>query len=128
MKNLKQTYIQQRQDYAASIKAKMCLLLRWDEMQFAEYQYANGIAYLMWFLPCDEYAREQLLRSRLYWNWFKNIWTTNDAVMIEDPLFLAMDMSNRLKDYEWLHCPRALVQDRKPNAVVLQSIKKKYSI
>ena len=111
-------------DAADRLKQQICKLLQWDEMQYAEFQYQNGIAYLMWYLPCDEYAREQLLRSRLYWNWFKNQWNNDDYVFNTTSGIGLVSINQRLIIYEDLHNPQALAIEVKPNSIVLSSIKK----
>ena len=104
-------------------------MLNWTEMQFAEYQYQNGIAYLMWYLPCDEWARQQLERSKLYWNWFKNQWVLHDESLLSFKLSLSeCDHNTLMRLYDDLHCPRALAVEVKPNRVVLDSIKKQEAI
>lgn len=122
MENQARQTAQQKADF---LKKEICLLLNWTEMQFADYQYKCGIAYLYWYLPCDEWARQQLERSKLYWNWFKILWTSHDALLVADQLFSACDCAKRLKDYEWMHDPRSLVNEYKPNSLVLQSLQVK---
>ena len=110
-------------DAADRLKQQICKLLQWDEMQYAEFQYQNGIAYLMWYLPCDEYAREQLLRSRLYWSWFKNQWNADDMLVLEVARDNDMPLQVAREIYTEIHCPRVLACEIKPNAIVLSSLK-----
>lgn len=121
--NTATTLNEQRADV---LKKHVCKMLNWTEMQFAEYQYQNGIAYLMWYLPCDDWARQQLERSKLYWSWFKNQWTLHDESLLSFQISLT-ECSHRtlMQLYDDLHCPRALAVDVKPNRVVLDSIKKR---
>ena len=124
MENQPFTTVAQAQQKADLLKKEICLLLNWTEMQFAEYQYRNGIAYLMWYLPCDERGRYLLERSRMYWNWFKIQWTGYDESFLSYRRSLKECTANScLAMYEELHCPRALAHDKKPNDVVLESLK-----
>ena len=119
------TIAQQRMNEAASIKEQIMKLLHWDEMQYCEYQYTNGIAYLYWYLPCDEDARKQLEGSKLYWNWFKNQWTIHDEALLTYTAFINTDIKLRRESYQCFHCPRALAAEVKPNDIVLNEIKTK---
>ena len=119
------TYIRAYQDAYTKQKFAICKLLAWDEQQYAEYQYATGLQYLYWYLPCDDDARNQLERSRLFWNWFKNQWAAHDYAYINSENIDKISLGLRQSCYEALHCPRALAVEIKPNSVVLESIKKK---
>ena len=117
------TYAEAYQEAADRLKRRVCSLLQWSDMEFAEFQYKTGIAYLHWYLPCDDYGRNQLERSKLYWNWFKMQWSEHDMLFVEQEGI--KDISPRIcfGMYEHLHCPRALAIDVKPNSVVLAEIK-----
>ena len=99
-------------------------MLAWDDMQYAEYQFKIGIAYLMWYLPCDEEMRKRLSYSKLFWNWFKHTWTIHDESWLTYTYSLKeMQVKMRFALYEELHNPRVLAVEEKPNRVVLDSIK-----
>lgn len=108
----------------AEVKKQVCQLLHWTEMEYAQYQYQMGIAYLMWYLPVNESLRAEYERSKLFWNWFKNIWLCYDESWCSFKLSLQeCSKEKRLQLYKNLHCPRALVMDEKPTALYA-SIKK----
>ena len=114
---------------AERIKREICKLLQWTEMQFCEDQHQNGIAYLYWYLPCDELARYQMERSKLYWAWFKNQWTIHDeSLLYFKNACRKMSVSEARNLYNEVHCPRILAKEVKPNSVVLSSIKIKYTV
>lgn len=121
MENQALTPAQQKAD---ATMREVCLLLNWTDMQYNEFLYQNGIAYLHLYLPCDEWGRQQLERSRLFWNWFKLLWISLDKDLLNDALFTKLPCEKRRNDYRFMHCPRTLVYHVKPNAVVLQSLKK----
>jgi len=109
---------------AKACRLKICVLLGWTEMQYFERQLENGIAYLYWYLPCDERARRKLERSRLYWNWFKNQWALHDESLLSFNRSLKeISVLDVLDLFDALHDPQALAVDTKPNSVVLNSIK-----
>lgn len=115
------TVIVERQ---AFYKKAICQLLLWDELKYAEYQYQAGLSYLYWYLPCDEAARKQLERSKLYWNWFKMVWTEHDYAYCTSAGIEKISKRERLRIYNDLHCPRSLAVECKPNNAVLSDIKK----
>lgn len=124
-----QTQAQVQKQKADSLKMEICLLLNWTDQQYCEYQYENGIAYLMWYLPCDDYARHQLERSRLYWNWFKYQWMLHDESLLSYKVSVReCSVKTLLPLYQNLHCPRALAVEIKPNSVVLADIKTNASV
>lgn len=101
-------------------------MLGWDDMDYAEYQFKMGIAYLMWYLPCDENMRQRLSYSKQFWNWFKHVWNVHDESWLTYTYSLKeMHVQMRWALYEELHNPRVLAVEEKPNRVVLDSIKTK---
>lgn len=124
MQQQNQTYAQQWQQRNVHTKQQVCQLLHWTQMDYAEYQYKMGIAYLMWYLPVNEKLRAEYESSKLYWNWFKNIWLCYDESWITYSLSLSeCTLQMRLKHYQELHCPRELVREKKPS-ILYTSIKK----
>jgi len=123
MKNQTLTTAQLFQQKADHVKNEICLLLNWTDMDYAQTQYEIGLQYLALYLPSDCRLRKQLECSRLFWNWFKNQWAIHDYELLNDATFLNQPVIDRLGDYKYLHCPKELVLEVKPNNVVLSSIK-----
>ena len=124
---VKPTFAEAYQAAADRLKSRVCKLLQWDDMQYAEYQYKTGIAYLHWYLPCDDYGRNELERSKLFWNWFKMQWGEHDYAFLEQEGIKNISPSICFGMYAHLHCPRAMAKEIKPNSVVLAEIKAKVS-
>jgi hypothetical protein len=123
------SYTEQYLRLAECLKHQVCHLLKWDEQQFCNYQYNMGIAYLMWYLPCDAAGRDKLLRSRIFWNWWKHTWTMHDESFLSFKRSLKeCELHNIRKAYEALHCPRILVNELTPNDVVLAELKTKEAV
>jgi hypothetical protein len=121
----KPTYAQAHHDAAKRLKFKICLLLEWSLMEYAEYQQQTGISYLYWYLPCDDLGRDQLERSKLYWNWYKTQWQGFDMAFVEQPDLDHIGLTIKREMYKSLHCPHAMAAEIKPNNVVLSELKKK---
>jgi hypothetical protein len=129
MENQPLTTVQAQQQKANLLKREICLLLNWMEMEYAEYQYRNGLAYLMCYLPCDAESRYKLERSKMYWSWFKNHWMLYDESLLTYRTSLRQcPVENLLDVYDELHCPKALAVDVKINRVILESIKNTVTI
>lgn len=117
------TYAEAYAVAAEQQKHSICQLLKWNTMQYAEYQYAIGLQYLYWYLPCDDNARFQLERSKLFWNWFKSQWAAHDTAFIDCDQIERHGHDLLLSMYAALHCPRTLAKEVKPNSTVLDTIK-----
>lgn len=107
-----------------NIIASICNLVKCSEDEYAEVMYKNGLAYLQWYLPCDQHAKKQLERSKLYWNWFKKQYRECDKAYIQSPGIALETLKERRRLYRELHDPKALVIDLKPNRIVLAEINK----
>ena len=107
------------------LKLEVCLLLNWEIMDYCQLQYDCGRAYLYWYLPCDEQARNVLERSKTYWGWWRQQWAIHDESFLSHKQVIQETPIRRLAElYRELHDPRALAVEMKPNSVVLEELKK----
>lgn len=101
---------------AATCKQEVCKLLNWTEMDYASYQYEQGLAYLQAYIPTDPQGIKELEESRVFWNWWKNHWT------IRDESFLIMQpckINTPAQWYELFHNAKDLSRELHPRAIVL---------
>ena len=112
-----------RNQLAAETMRQICKQLRWTQEEYAGNIYNTGMSYLDYYLPADEHARRQLERSKMFWSWFRNMWATQDSVLLNDTTFEQMCLADRVEDYYNFHNPQALAEECKPNKMVLQAIK-----
>lgn len=124
MTNVTSTHISCMRETAARVKASVCELLQWDEMDYAQYQYSNGITYLHWLLLGDNEARDYLERSKLFWNWWKNQWVIHDIVFLDSDVE-TMELEEVQKFYHRFHCAKTTAYEVKPRKEILQGMKKK---
>ena len=115
---------QQQQETVFTMK-EMGLLLNCRIETLCEIQYKYGIAYLHWYLPCDERARRKLESSRLFWNWYKFQWEQRDFALINDVCFQDESIKQRRRFYQEFHNAQAMCEEVKPNTVVLNELNKK---
>jgi hypothetical protein len=113
---------------AVPTMAEMALLLNCQVTTLYSIQYKYGLAYLMWYLPCDDANRRRLEGSKIFWQWYKFQWEVQDEALLLHEPFATHSFSRRRKLYKSLHCPRAMAVEVKPNSVVLQELGKKKEV
>jgi hypothetical protein len=114
------THISQRKEQSVSLMNQVLNLLNWTVQDYADFKYQRGIAYLRWYLPANDRAIRQLMRNRLFWNWWKNCWDTRDEVFITECTTHSLVSRNALVQlYKMLHDSRELATEIKPAKSVL---------
>lgn len=106
-----------RRDAKEALKRSVCELLNWTEMQYAEFVYHEGLAYLKAYLPGDAHAAGILERSPIFWAWWKNHWQNRDAAFLKHCRERAINFKTEL--YNSLHDGAELADSIYPNSVVL---------
>lgn len=66
-----------------TVKAQVQKVLLWDDLQYGNFQAAMGEAYLQQELDCAPALSQELMKSRVYWNWWINHWTQRDIVWLQ---------------------------------------------
>lgn len=107
---------------AKLMKLRVCQLLGWTELEYAEFQFTCGKQYLQHYIPRDPEGIDELVTSKLYWNWWKLMWTNRDWAYLDENEndLQALHQSNREKLYKHLHDPHALSLATTPPGVVLE--------
>jgi hypothetical protein len=101
---------------AESLKTAVMKNLEWSEQDYADFQYEQGLVYLDEYLKGLIAPMDTLLRSRIFWNWWKNHWTLREKYfIISDDL----RVSDRRIIYKLTHDGRKLATDIHPNRIVL---------
>jgi hypothetical protein len=113
-----QALTQQRKKTATTLKGRVCELLGWNEMQYAEYQYNTGIEYMVLYTLNNEAICDDLVRSKIYWNWWKNGWANRDECFLVDNINL-VDKATAIAIYNGVHDALALSEELRPDAIVL---------
>jgi hypothetical protein len=117
----KSKHIQQRQQQAANLKEQVLKVLQWGEQTYCDHQYNTGLAYLNYYIPTDAMWMEFLVRSKIFWNWWKNKWAERDqAFMVQvGGAWEHVKVSTLVELYLQLNDPYELSHDCKPHGVVL---------
>lgn len=115
-----ETQNQAHQKRALALKQKVCELLGWDELSYAENQYSSGLQYLQHYIPKDPDGIDQLAQNKIFWNWWKVRWADRDEQFCNQGTPLLM-LQTRLTIYQLLHNPKLLANEIYPNGVVLSA-------
>lgn len=107
-----------QQQHIDTVKNRVIKALQWNQQQYAQFQYEQGIEFLERYIPNDATGIDYLQRSKIFWQWWKNHW------MIRDQRFLCVCGNNKPGEllervYTRMHLAKYLVSDIYPPAVVL---------
>ena len=102
------------------IQQQILTLLRWDATQHGQFIYDCGLSFLNYYIKDESpYIISCILRSRIFWNWWKLEWYTRDqAYATHFYKLMHMDCNHEL--YFDLHDPKTLAHAIYPNGVVLE--------
>jgi len=101
---------------AGTIKEQVCKILHWSELEYANYQYEQGLAYLHAYIPRDPLGIQELESSRIFWNWWKNQWVIRDETFLQTNCYNARSAHHV---YFFYHNANELAKELHPRAVVL---------
>jgi hypothetical protein len=109
-----------RKSKAESLKRGICDLLKWTEMEYAEFVWNCGVDYLNAYLKGDQHAIGILERNRIFWAWWRNHFMNRD----ENFLLLHRSIPQarldiRVQLYVHYNDATALAESIHPNSVVL---------
>ena len=113
-------------DLAPHLKAQICHLLNWDELQYGEFQFQCGCLYLQYYISKDPVAIDEVLLHRLYWKWWKNEWLDRDYVLAGTLVKcdkLSIEEKRRL--YRNWHDARVLADECSPVGLIMSNGYKK---
>lgn len=116
MKNQTLTQVESRRLTLEALKKAVMELLNWDEMQYCNFQYNQGLKYLDAYIQDDAFRIE---RSRVFWNWWKNHWALRDETILNSHL-LTICVQGRREVYRDLNDGAKLASEVHPNKVVLE--------
>lgn len=105
-----------------ALKATVCRWLGWDDLQYGQFQYEMGVTYLRFYLPYDDWGRDQLERTRLFWSWWRNRWAERDAGFCdtEDGQAPVCSKTVLAQIYRGVHDATTLASDIYPGRVIME--------
>jgi hypothetical protein len=123
MKQEERTQQKERPNQNWLAKASIMALLNWDEMDYAQFVYEQGLAYIRAYLRDVQYRDYNigvLERSKTFWTWWKNHWAQRDEMFIATCCETGCSTEEARKLYSQCHSGTMLAHAIHPNAVVLE--------
>ena len=114
------SYTQHIAQKMISARSEVMKLLNWDEIQYSEFQYKMGCQYLQSYIPECPQQIDELIESRIFWNWWKNEWLFRDTALISTDI-AKVKRSTILQIYLSTNDAEALRYEIYPNGVVLNN-------
>lgn len=112
-----ETQIQRVKNEMEVVKDSIIKMLHWSEMNYAEFMYETGLAYLQHYILGDEYGIAALERSRIFWSWWRNHWAQRDQRFMAN--ISPANYATAEKFYRWWNDPKHLAGNIWPNSVIL---------
>ena len=66
-----------------STRQTVMLMLNWNDLQYGNFQFNQGEAYLEHHIGADVWGVKQIRESAQYWAWWRNQWFKRDQAFIE---------------------------------------------
>ena len=103
-----------------ALKRSVCEILKWTDLQYAEYQFEQGHAYLTAYLKGDAHIISAMERSRVFWSWWKNHWTNRDESFVEFIANTSYDLRTLREIYTDVHDAPTLAACIYPSGAILE--------
>ncbi len=102
-----------------TLQSQVCYLLKWDDQQYSQFIYDCGLEYLRYYIRNEsKEIIDHIIRSRIFWNWWKQNWFLRDQVFIDsNPVDLNVQTWRFI--YNGLHDPMILAAEIYSNGIVL---------
>lgn len=81
---------------------RICRLLDWNEAQYNDFQFNQGIDYLNEYCSGDGRIANQFAQHPNFWKWYRNHWNNRDIDFLRDANLL--NRSVLVDEYKSLHC------------------------
>lgn len=99
------THIQKVKVENQTIKQRVMQLLKWDDLQYGEFQASMGYIYLQAEIE-DSQMIQVLIEQKSYWSWWINHWVKRDRIFLENHPRHRGEITE--KAYKLAHNPNAV--------------------
>lgn len=108
------------------IKGYLLPLLGWDENEYQDFKMRCGCSFLQNYMPQCPHLIDELIETRIFWQWWCNQWLLRDEEFILENL-IHINQTILLHMYKELHNPNILATELKIDSIVFEnsSINKK---
>jgi hypothetical protein len=105
------------------LQAMIMRLTGLNEGEYEQIVFEGGIEYAEKFTYGNSEMRRRLTATKMYWDWWKNVWSSLDANFLGSYKFYnTVDAETLLRFYKGEHNPDIL--QLKPNSLVFKEILK----
>jgi len=101
-------------------KQQVMKLMAWEEVEYNNFQYKMGCQYLQAYIPNCPTQIDELTKSRIFWNWWKNEWLFRDTAFINSDI-LKVKPATIVQIYLIMNDPDILCNEIYPSGTVLNS-------
>lgn len=115
---MKNSYTDHIKKQSASVKKQVLSIVSWNETEFAEFQEKVGKQYLQSYISTDPEGIDMLVKSRIYWNWWKNQWLIRDTSYVSSNV-RRLSHRQAFNIYMGLHDADILIQSIYPAGAIL---------
>ena len=70
--------------YDSNIEQQVLALLRWNQEEYNDLVLNEGIAYINRLVPDYPEVKKQILKNKIFWNWWRNHWQQRDQQFLEE--------------------------------------------
>lgn len=103
-----------------SLQKEVATLLGWTMTEYSQFIYDCGLAYLTFLTPNYPQVIAQIIKSQVFWNWWKAHWELRDMQFIEIIDEESCPIIDPVQIYKELNDPKTLIEAIYLNGQVLQ--------
>lgn len=100
------SHIEQVKTIQQATRAKVMLMLGWDDLQYGDFQFKQAEAYLEHHIGADVWGVQQIKETPGFWAWWRNHWHKRDMEFVYDAK--ALTPTERALFYEITHAVEAI--------------------
>ena len=114
---IKRTEVKAARNQASHDRELILALLEWDDLEYGNFLMQMAEAYLMKQCGPDVYGIEFLLKSPMFWAWWRNHWAQRDSRFLTHWADCNC-LEEVCEEYQALHCAANL--HMRPHRVVME--------
>ena len=93
-----------------SLQREVIKTLQWSEEQYFDYIFQCGVAYLNKYIPQYPQVVKQIIKSKIYWNWWRLHWEQRDKEFLKSIDYAPHPLLDPVEIYQEHNDPRTLAE------------------
>lgn len=118
METKTQTHKEVMQEKADRLKALIIERLEITELDYCQFQFEFGLAYLKAYKPDDN---GEVRYNKLFWNWWKNHWSQTDELFKMCLINRNFNLSSARALYTSFHDPLIMAKEIRPHISLFEN-------